>query len=689
MKKISLCIAYLLCAMLSACGGGGGGGAGGNANNAPDNGGVTVPTPINNDPCLTLSPSPLTLTLQQGSVTGVTVRATATCNFPDIINVGIFDSKGVISPQVSVTAVSQYAYDAQLRTATGLAAGTYDGTLEIRLCKDDPQVCKQPHKGSPWQLPYHIQVNLPVSWSIQDLPAMVATANSPLASLGAQTAINLAGSAPLQWRATVSGAPWLKLVNASGLSNSSNLQVAVDPAEFAKLANFSDYSAVVNISTDSANVPPTTTTVTLKKAIAELHFAGPATVLPGQSTIIHLHGRGFNSLGNLAGSVQISGINASNARLVSDREITMQVTAGSADTGRFSISNVMGLDTGTATVKAVTLGNYGYQALASDGYKGTLRFDAERQSLLLVNRGQEKVLRYAYNGSSWSPSSVAIAGADDVALSPDGKSLVVSSASGLLSLLDPASLALQASFQGTSQSTGTYVSSRLAVTNDGRAWFPVGFSSLAYFDLRTRQFGRPTIADYTNYYLAQAFSLSGDGEHLVLVPMSSGSPTPPVQYLSTADGVFRNNPDANFTVYSTASQNHDGTRMIFDDIRVRDSSFKTLGRFAVSDGSAYVDGYSYGSVISPDGSRSYVMYLGPMRDPSMKPRVYVFDTSAAVNDVFPILGYFDVADSPTSCMQGDYCDPRISTVISPDGKTLFFAGNKNLLVIPVPAVLQH
>jgi hypothetical protein len=129
--------------------------------------------------------------------------------------------------------------------------------------------------------------------------------------------------------------------------------------------------------------------------------------------------------------------------------------------------------------------------------------------------------------------------------------------------------------------------------------------------------------------------------------------------------------------------------MIFDDIRVRDSSFKTLGRFAVSDGSAYVDGYSYGSVISPDGSRSYVMYLGPMRDPSMKPRVYVFDTSAAVNDVFPILGYFDVADSPTSCMQGDYCDPRISTVISPDGKTLFFAGNTNLLVIPVPAVLQH
>lgn len=686
MKKTVLCIAYLACALLSACGGGG---SGGNPGSAPDTGGVITPTPINNDPCLTLSPSPLNLTLEQGSVVGVTVHATASCNFPDVVNVGIFDSKGVISPQISVTPVSQYEYYVQVRTATGLAAGTYDGILEIRLCKDDPLACKQPHKGSPWRLPYHIQVNLPVSWSIQTPPAMVATAGSTLSSLNAQTAINLAGSAPLQWRAAVSGAPWLKLVNASGLSNSSSLQVAVDQAEFAKLANFSDYTAVVTISTDAANVPPTTTTVTLKKAIAELNFAGPATVLPGQSTTIHLHGHGFNSLSNLAGALQISGINASNAKLVSDSEITVQVSAGSGDIGRFSISNVMGLDTGAATVKAVAAASYGYQALASEGYKGTLRFDVERQALLLVNRAQGKVLRYAYNGSSWLPSSVAITGADDAGLSPDGKSLVVSSTSGLLSLLDPATLALQASFQGASEATSAYVSSRLAVTNDGRAWFPTAVGSVAYFDLRTRQFGSPAIGDYTNYYFPQAFSLSSDGEHLVLVPMSMGSPAPPVQYLSTSDGVFRNSPDANFTLYSTASQNRDGSRMIFDDIEVRDSAFKTLGRFAISDGSAYAGGYSYGSVISPDGSRSYVMYLGPQRDPNMKPRIYVFDTSAAVSDVFPLLGYFDITDSPTSCMQGDYCDPRMSTVISPDGKTLFFAGNKNLLVIPVPAILQH
>jgi len=684
MKKFPLYLLCLLCAALSACGGGGGG------SNASAGSGTTPTAPVvNDDACLTLTPNPLNITLTQGSPASSSVNATANCNFPDLINVAIIDNKGVFSTNVSVTALSQYSYNALLRTATGLAAGTYDGTLEIRLCKDDPKVCSQPHKGSPWHLPYHVQVNLPLTWSIQAAPAIVATADTAAANLGAQTVIGLSGGTQVQWHASVANAPWLKLVNAGGATNASSLQVAVDAAEFAKLPNFADYAAVVNISTDTPNLPPTTTTITLKKVVAEISYAGPYTVLPGLTTTVHLHGRGLNSLNDPAGALQASGIIVSNVKRVSDGEISVQVSPGGAATGRFSIRNAMGLDTGSATVKAVAPAAYGYKAIAMDGYKGTLHYDAERQALLVVNRTQAQVLRYVYSGGVWTPSSVAIASADDAALSPDGQSLVVISSSGLISLLDPATLALQASYQDSAYSIGAYVASRLAVTNDGRAWHPVGYSSMAYFDLHTRQAGRATIADSTNYYYAGFFSVSGDGEHMILVPMTGGTPAPPVEYLSTVDGLLRNNPDANFTNYSTASQNSDGSRMVIDDARVRDGDFKTLGRFAVSDGSAYANDASYGSVLAPDGMRAYVMYLGPRTDPNMKPRIYVFDTSKAVSDVFPILGYFDVADSPTSCMAGDYCDPRTSNLASADGRTLFFAGNKNILVIPVPSSLQH
>nr|WP_314547405.1 hypothetical protein [uncultured Massilia sp.] len=680
MKKV---FASLLVALLSACGGGGGG-------SETPSGTAPAPTPAPttpvaaNDPCLTLSPSPLNLTLEEGVSTAVTVQATANCNFPDTINVAIVDDKGVFSSNVNISAQSQYSYAAQLRTAPGLAAGSYDGTLEVKLCKDDPKVCSQPHKGSPWRLPYHLQVNLPISWSVQNPPVIVAGSDSSAAGLTAQSAVNLSGTKSVQWRAAVANAPWLKLVNASGMTNASTLQVAVDPAEFAKLPNSADYTAVVAIAADAPNVPQTTVAVTLRKALADVSYVGPHTLMPGQSATVRLRGHGFSALADLS-RLDVSGLTVSNVRRVSDTEIAMTASAANPGSARFSIGNAMGLDTGSASLKIVTPAKFRYQALDSEGVKGTLRFDAERQALLVVNRDLQQVLRYGYDGTGWSASSVSLSGADDAALGPDGAALVVTTLSGRLSLRDPVTLAEQASYQGASYAKGLYVSPRLAVTNDGRAWFPQGnqWNTMAYFDLRTREFGHAG----TMYYGGPWFSLSGDGERLVFTQTSSSSPFLPVQYMDAADGVIRDNPDANLAFFYNASQNLDGSRIVLDDQEVRDNTFKVLGKLALTDG-PYA-GYSYGSVITPDGARTYVMYFGPNMGPTAQPRIVVFDTSKAVSGTFPILGYFDVADSPTSCTPGAYCDPRMSTAISPDGKTLFFAGNKSILVIPVPAVLQQ
>jgi len=687
MKKFAI---LAIASFLGACGGGGDGG--GNSTVTPANPGTSPMPGGNNDPCLTLSPSALSLTATQGSATTAAVQATSTCNFPGIVNAAIIDSKGVFDPNAGISAASSSSYTAQLRTAQTLQAGVYDGTLEIRLCKDDPKVCAQPHQGSPWRLPYHLQVDPPVvnpsiSWTVPNTQIMLANGSATMASLMAQTPVSLSGIAPVAWRASVAGAPWLKLVHGNGITNASSLQVAVDPAEFAKLDNFADHTALVTITADQPDVPPTTTAITLRKALPELTYAGPYTMLPGQSALLRLRGHGLSTLGDPAKSLQISGVNVSNVQVINDSEITVLASAGSAGAARFSIPNAMGIDTGGATVKIVSPTQFGYQAFATDGEKGTLRYDVERQSLLLVNRAQQKVLRYAFIAGRWATASVAIKGVDDASLSPDGQSLVVTSTSGLLSLLDPATLALQASYQSTAYlASQYYVTSRLAITNDGRAWFPQGhwLNTLAYFDLRKRQFGR----NGDDYYDGPWFSLSGDGERLVMIRSASPWPTGPVQYMDASDGAIHHNPDTNLSMFHTSSQSRDGDRIIFDDLEVRDRQFKKLGRFAVND-VAYA-GLSPGSVISPDGTRAYVMYLGPLTDPDMKPRIFVFDTSKAVEGVFPVVGSFSVSDTPTSCMRSEsYCDPRMSTAISPDSKTLFFAGNKNVLVIPVPGSLAH
>ena len=682
MKKFAILV---VASFLTACGGGGN-------STVPAGNPGTSPTPPggSNDPCLTLAPNPLSLKATQGTATTAVVQATATCNFPGIVNAAVIDNKGVFDPNIGMSAASSSSYTAQLQTAQTLPAGVYEGTLEIRLCKDDPKVCAQPHQGSPWRLPYRLQVDLPVvkpstSWTVPATQIIVANGNSTMASLAAQTPVGLSGIAPVAWHASIAGAPWLKLVNGDGITNSSSLQVAVDSAEFAKLDNFADHTAVVTILASQPDVPPATMAITLKKAIPELSYVGPYTMLPGQSALLRLRGHGLSTLGDPAKSLQVSGVNVSNVQVINDSEITLLASAGSAGAARFSIPNAIGVDTGYATLKIVSPTNYGYQALPTDGSIGTLRFDVERQALLLVNREKEKVLRYAFNGGPWTASSVAISGADDAALSPDGQSLVVTSASGLLSLLDPATLAPQSSYQSRAYSARPFVSSRLAITNDGRAWFPQGSwkNILAYFDLRKRQFGQQGDA----YYDGPWFSLSGDGERLLMIQSASTWPTGPVQYMDASDSVIHDNPDLNLSLFFTSSQSRDGGRIILDDLEVRDRQFNKLGRFAV-DSAAYATS-TRGSVISPDGARAYVMYLGPMTDPDMKPRIYVFDTSKAVDGVFPVVGFFNVADTPTNCTPFVQCDRLMSTAISPDAKTLFFAGNKNVLVVPVPGALQH
>jgi hypothetical protein len=121
---------------------------------------------------------------------------------------------------------------------------------------------------------------------------------------------------------------------------------------------------------------------------------------------------------------------------------------------------------------------------------------------------------------------------------------------------------------------------------------------------------------------------------------------------------------------------------------VRDLAFNLIGHVALNP--ATEDNFfGVAKAVSPDGTRAYVLAYEEnelvVPTPQFTPRVYVFDltTPGLPDQRMPLLGYFAVADYPT-CLRFSDCSLSPATTISMDGNTLFFAGSRNLLIVPIP-----
>ncbi|KQV91210.1 hypothetical protein ASD15_03965 [Massilia sp. Root351] len=136
---------------LAACGGGGGGGGG-----ATNPGTVTPPAPVENV-VLTLSPSPALVTQNAGTGTTFTVSIKASSAIPAGVNAAVA-AKADLFSNTSLSTVSAQEYEARITTNATLAAGTYNSTIEVKLCTDAASTCRTPLAGSPWLLPVTLTV---------------------------------------------------------------------------------------------------------------------------------------------------------------------------------------------------------------------------------------------------------------------------------------------------------------------------------------------------------------------------------------------------------------------------------------------------------------------------------------------------------------------------------------------------
>ncbi|MRW91310.1 hypothetical protein GJ699_15055 [Duganella sp. FT80W] len=590
----------------------------------------------------------------------------------------------------ALTSSVQYRYgDSGWLTVTPGASNTLSVTASAGSLQPGVYRADLVLGGGTDVLPFTVPVTLNVlaaDWTITGTSTLTVDAASTQSSLNGQLSIDIPNLPVQTWQAS-SSASWLVLSRSSGSLRTDKLGLSVNVAEMLKLANFRAHTADITLSLPSGKSAATKFTVTLDKKLPELNFISPHTRLPGEAGNYIVRGRGFDAISNLSWLLQVSGATPSKITRVNDTQLELSLPAAQGD-ATFALSNSLGAKSGTVTLKALAQPSFTYAAVAAQGSKGSIVFDAERQSVYTVNKTLGSLMRFSKSGSGWDVNSVSVTGVDAVAMSPDGKRLIVTVTSGLIKLFDPTTLAEQGSFKAG----GVYGDSlnslpRLAVRNDGKVLFSGysgvsdGAGSMAYFDLVTQSFGN--IGGYYAFGWAVA---SGDGSHINIVQSASYSPQPPMVSLDGSDVVAKVAP-SELTFWYEAAQSLRGERFAEGTYVVWDRDFNKIGNVKIPD-SAY---FGRTPVFSPDGQRLYVMAYDSYNlngGTTSKPRVYVFDSSTRMvtSTDLPVLGYFELADYPT-CNTSDYgCDTRALGTISPDGKTLFFVGDTRLVVAPIPAV---
>jgi hypothetical protein len=416
-----------------------------------------------------------------------------------------------------------------------------------------------------------------------------------------------------------------------------------------------------------------------------VNFVAPYVVPAGVGGNVIIRGRGFAALNPGTLSVQFNTTAAATASIVSDTEIQ---AAQPAAAGTYTISVSDGVTTipSRAGLKLLVINPPGFamatvpRAFAPASTPTNLIYDAERQALLLVDRTNNRIERYAHSAGSWPATQATIGlgggGNPSIALSPDGSELLKTGANGtLLYRLNPATLALLSTVDATPV-LGTGSLNMIAFANDGGA---VGNSTVANniylyrYDMLTQAF---TALSSEFHMLNRQIFASADGDTLVLPNSDQGSTDKRAYTYDASLGTLSPQSASTSTLlFRPAAVSRNGSRIILVDdtspgpphfgatiSTIYDASFNVLGRLPT--------GTNGGFALSPDGSFAYAYYPA-------SGRVRKFDlTLPPSGGIFTEVG--------TGTLVATVGADMGEMTISPDGGTLFLAGTSNVVILPTP-----
>jgi len=151
-------IITLVAVLAAACGGGGGGGGSGGAG-----GGSTANsgTPAGQASGVTFTPSAFHQTLPWGAdqPVGVSMYFSDKSLLNGVTGAvygTVTDLNGVLKPTVQINGAGSYLFQANIFVSQAAASGHYQGTFQLKLCADSQ--CQTPLPGSPWLLPYDLNI---------------------------------------------------------------------------------------------------------------------------------------------------------------------------------------------------------------------------------------------------------------------------------------------------------------------------------------------------------------------------------------------------------------------------------------------------------------------------------------------------------------------------------------------------
>lgn len=537
----------------------------------------------------------------------------------------------------------------------GLATGNYSGQVDLAVSGN--------HIVVPVSLSLGSAIVLPADRSV------VIGAATPIVSNGSIDLAFKGGQLP-GWTAS-SDKPWLVLQSSNG-AGATSVGYTIDASKLSSLQNFAANTASVTFKVPGLG--DAIYKVTVEKKLPQIIAVSPNPIQAGRSGQLRLFGRGFQQLMN-ASAIRINNIPVAGGTIVSDSEAVINLGPMSAGTYALSIPVSNGLAVPQPSLSVVAAAPMPAALIGGAGDKAALLYNAARKALYTLDRTNAQLLRYQFDGATWvNDRSVPVASKARIGLSHDGTTLYVTDGRFTLEERDADTLAVGASYTLNASDPSmfdSYNTGELPITNDGRIWF--SSTELTYFDTLSKKFGNLGGFNLPN---SPTYAVSRDGSRMFVdpTPLSGGTDTP-LRY-DSATGQAVSNPGAHLFVDSNTVLSGDGRYVLTAPGTLYDSSsYQLIGNMPAGT-------RSQSALLSQDGSR---IYAGAFIDEGIRFRMIRLDVVAA--PAMTKLGEIALPSGVMECADYVSCNYRGVFTISPFGDTIFWAGNKKIAVIPVPAAL--
>ena len=548
---------------------------------------------------------------------------------------------------------------------SSLGVGTYKGVITVHACTTDLTCASGNLSGSPRTInvTYHVA-------ALQSSAAALdyTVTNAPVASDFTRQA-TITGVPAQNWTATTD-ANWLTVTGSGGTGE--RMTAALNETVVGSLNN-GTYTSSITVTPGTAGqalVIPVSLTIQR----TQINYVSPYVAYAGTSQEVIVRGEEFSQV--TIQDVLFGNTPAESFTVVSPTEIraiyppslpqgrhTVRLQSTFADVRQFA--DLVVVDAPVFSAAALSYPD------TLDKTVSALVYDAERAALgvdVWYHSGQAALMHFRSAGNAWqTPTLKPLNNSFGLALSADGTEWIAGTDKSVAHI-GAADLATLATVVSPLFPPGTLTIADLAVASDGTvAMFGDSFygcgASLMLYDVRKRTFRTPA---YTA--CRGNIGASGDGSRMLIPNQFTTFSSDDVFSLSTSTGATTPTGIHLLTGVPPA-MDRAGTRIVLNNTRVYDDAYNYLGDLPSTTDAV---------VLSPDGTLAHAF--------DHSGRLLTYDlTGTPVSGIFPQIGTGIVlAGDPGRATVTLYSDAVVLMSITPDGKTVFIAGSKAVIVQPVP-----